>query len=262
MAQDWFKTWFDSPYYSILYKNRNDSEARLFIANLLDYLHPSPGTSVLDLACGSGRHAKHLHESGLKVRGLDISQKRIAEAQIYSKESLNFSVHDMRVPFPLDQIEIILNLFTSFGYFDDFQENCLTLQNVHKSLVPNGIFVLDYLNLQHTLGRLVASEEKNLGKVRFEIKRKVQKDTIIKDIRVKDGNFVYNYVERVAALSSNDLFEMLTRAGFAPFAAWGDYQGNPFFAESSPRLIIMAKAIKDAKIKYPPFRPCLKRMMA
>jgi cyclopropane fatty-acyl-phospholipid synthase-like methyltransferase len=60
MQAEWYKDWFDSPYYHILYKYRDDSEANGFIDHLLEALNPRPGARILDLACGRGRYSRHI----------------------------------------------------------------------------------------------------------------------------------------------------------------------------------------------------------
>ena len=60
-SNNWFATWFDSPYYHILYKERNYREAQVFMDNLTHYLNLPEGATVLDLACGKGRHAIYLN---------------------------------------------------------------------------------------------------------------------------------------------------------------------------------------------------------
>src|SRR5688572_6448534 len=95
----WFKDWFNSPYYHLLYGKRDEKEAEMFIHHLIEYLDPARGSKMLDLACGKGRHARILSESGFDVTGLDLSENSIAEAQKYASESLRFAVHDMRTTY-------------------------------------------------------------------------------------------------------------------------------------------------------------------
>ena len=95
----WFKTWFNSPYYHSLYKNRNDEEARNFIDALLYELCPAQGSSMLDVGCGNGRHSKYLAAQGFKVTGFDTASSSIRQAQKFQLPTLTFFRHDMRLPF-------------------------------------------------------------------------------------------------------------------------------------------------------------------
>src|SRR5688500_2509825 len=116
--QEWFSTWFDSPYYHILYNNRDEQEAEQFMDKLLAYLHPKPHEKVLDLACGKGRHSVYLNQKGFDVTGIDLSEQSIAYARQFENERLHFAVHDMREVYQPETFDFILNLFTSFGYFE------------------------------------------------------------------------------------------------------------------------------------------------
>src|ERR1700733_13474105 len=77
IAPDWFREWFDSPYYYKLYFERDDKEAAAFIGRLLDHLRPEPGSLMLDVACGRGRHARILAEKGFDTTGIDLASGSI-----------------------------------------------------------------------------------------------------------------------------------------------------------------------------------------
>jgi len=112
---DWFVSWFDSPYYHVLYKNRDDSEAQQFMTRLTDYINLESGDTILDVACGKGRHAMFLASLGFQVTGMDLSNNSIEFASQFENENLQFLKHDMRKPLDL-QYDAVFNLFTSFGY--------------------------------------------------------------------------------------------------------------------------------------------------
>ena len=143
---NWFASWFDSPHYHILYKNRDFKEAEFFLQNLTEYLKPKPENKILDLACGAGRHSIFLNNLGYNVTGVDLSPNSIKTASESSKERLNFDVHDMREIYKENSFDFVLNMFTSFGYFESDEENVKMLNSVEKTLKPNGTFVLDFFN--------------------------------------------------------------------------------------------------------------------
>lgn len=130
---EWFQHWFDTKYYHILYQDRNDEEAHLFMKNLTSFLDLKEDNKVLDLPCGKGRHSKFLNSLGYDVIGADLSQNSIAFAKQFENDSLHFEVHDMREPFQT-KFDAILNLFTSFGYFDEEQSNIEVLENLKNGL--------------------------------------------------------------------------------------------------------------------------------
>ena len=129
--QEWFKEWFDTKYYHILYQDRNDDEAQLFMQNLLSFIKLKKNDKILDMPCGKGRHAIFLNSLGYDVLGADLSENSIKYAKKYTNKTLHFEVHDMRQPFDT-KFDAIFNLFTSFGYFDDDETNIKVLYNLKK----------------------------------------------------------------------------------------------------------------------------------
>ena len=95
----WFIEWFNSPYYHILYKNRDFNEAEGFINNLIKYLNIDKNSNVIDIACGKGRHSVHLNKLGFNVTGVDISNNSVFEAKKHENNKLKFYIHDIRKVF-------------------------------------------------------------------------------------------------------------------------------------------------------------------
>ena len=120
--QAWYKDWFNSPFYHKLYFERDEKEAAAFISTLIDHLKPGPGSYMLDIACGRGRHSRFLAEKGFNVTGIDISFDSIAFAKKFEKANLEFYQHDMRLPFRVNYFHYAFNFFTSFGYFKTRRE--------------------------------------------------------------------------------------------------------------------------------------------
>lgn len=239
---EWFESWFDSNYYPILYKHRNDKEAQSFIDKLFSYLECSSGARILDLACGRGRHSIYIHSKGYQVTGVDLSPSSIEFASRKAAEGLNFQVADMRyLPFEKD-FDLVVNLFTSFGYFEHQNENNLVIQGVLKSLKNNGLFILDYLNAHTAIERLKSHETMSIDGVHFEINRTYQAPYIIKKIKVTDNDKKRDYVERVMALSEDYFQDLLIKNGFKVKAIFGDYLLKKFDRNSSDRLILVANA--------------------
>ena len=169
---NWFKNWFDSPYYHILYSNRNIKEAELFIDNLVDYLKPKADSQFLDLACGKGRHSIYLNSKKFNVTGIDLSPHSIDHAKQFENDSLHFYVHDMRTPCKENHFDYVVNLFTSFGYFDDEADNYATIDSVCKVLQPNGFFVLDFFNMEKIIPSIIPHEKKTIQGIEFTIEKK------------------------------------------------------------------------------------------
>ncbi len=241
--KEWFESWFDTPYYHILYKNRDHSEAELFIRNLFGELNTSVGSKVLDLACGKGRHAIFVNSLGYDTTGVDLSQESIEKAKLSASDSLHFFQHDMREPIQNTKFDLVLNLFTSFGYFEDKSHNEKMLTSIHTYLEDNGRLVIDFFNAEKVLSELVVSENKSIDGILFEISKTVENGAIVKDIRFEDEGEEFHFQERVQALSISDFEVMLERTNFEIEASYGSYDLTDYNSDSE-RLIIVAKKVK------------------
>lgn len=243
MKNNWFEDWFNSPYYHLLYKNRNDDEAKLFMDNLLNFIKPIPNWHLVDLCCGKGRHSMYLNEQGFDVTGLDLSENSIKEASRSSSDSLSFYVHDMRKEKPGLKAQMVLNLFTSFGYFDTIEEHEEVFQSVYKMLNYKGVFILDYLNSDFVTKDFPLNEQKEEGGVTFNINKQVSEGFIEKNIQFEDLGKSYSFQERVRAFTQKDFIKMFESNGFKLIRSFGDYELTPFKKDESPRLIMVAQKV-------------------
>ncbi len=240
--KEWFGEWFDSPYYHILYKHRDHDEARDFIERVINLLTLKPNHKILDLACGKGRHSIYLNKKGFDVVGCDLSEQNIAHAKKYENERLHFEVHDMREPFASAYFDIVLNLFTSFGYFESKEEHQLAIACIAKALKPGGRFLLDFLNPFTVIHHLKPEEVKVLEGIEFHITKNLSPDDyIVKDIKFEIDQKQYHYQERVKALRRVDFLEYFKQAGLNVEHLYGDYLLNPYQAETSERMIFLVK---------------------
>ena len=238
--ETWFSSWFDTPYYHILYKERNDREAQLFMDNLTHYLNLPEKAKVLDLCCGKGRHAIYLNQLGFDVIGADLSENSIAEASAFSNESLHFKVHDMREEFE-EKYDAIFNLFTSFGYFENDDDNLVTLKAIKNSLTDYGFAVIDFMNVHQVIESLVPEEVKTVDGIDFHLKRYVADGHIFKEIDFEDQGKKYHFTEKVKALTLQDFEAMMEEAGIYLLDIFGDYKLKKFHKTESERLIMIFK---------------------
>ncbi|MEG2101646.1 class I SAM-dependent methyltransferase [Flavobacterium sp. FlaQc-28] len=239
-TENWFSSWFDTPYYHILYKDRNYREAQVFMDNLTHYLNLPEKAKVLDLACGKGRHSIYLNQLGYNVLGADLSENSIAEANKNSNESLHFKVHDMREPFE-EKFDAIFNLFTSFGYFESDDDNLTTLKAIKESLSEYGFAVIDFMNVNQVIETLVPEEVKTVDGIDFHIKRYVEDGHIFKEIDFEDQGRKYHFTEKVKALTLKDFQDLMDEAGIFLLDIFGDYKLKKFHKTESERLIMIFK---------------------
>src|SRR5690348_8778881 len=180
--KEWYKSWFNSPFYHKLYFERDEKEAKAFILRLLDYLKPKPESRVLDVACGRGRHSKFLAAQGFDVTGIDLSPDAIEFAKQFEKENLHFYLHDMRLPAWINYFDYAFNFFTSFGYFATRREHDDAVYMISKSLKPSGTALFDYLNVHYVEEHLVHEETKMAGETSYAINRWMDEDHFYKKI--------------------------------------------------------------------------------
>ena len=239
---EWFASWFDSDHYHALYAHRDDREAAGFIDRLISRGHLGAGVSVLDLGCGTGRHAKYLASRGFDVTGLDLSAESLRRAKTHEGPTLRFVRQDMRQPFGTNTFDRVLSLFTSFGYFDDPADHVTVLHNIATALRPGGMVVLDYLNSVYVDRHLRADDVSRHGAVMYRVSRWTDADHIFKRIGIKDGasRMPLEYTERVAKLTVEDFRFMFAVCDMRIVATYGDYGLTPFDPQTSPRLILVA----------------------
>lgn len=239
-TENWYSSWFDTPYYHILYKDRNYREAQVFMDNLTHYLNLPENATVLDLACGKGRHSIYLNQLGFTVLGADLSENSIAEANKNTNETLQFKVHDMREPFE-EKFDAIFNLFTSFGYFENDEDNLTTLKAIKESLSEYGFAVIDFMNVAQVLETLIPEETKRVEDIDFHIKRYLKEGHIYKEIDFEDKGQKFHFTEKVKALTLKDFEELMEEAGIYLLDIFGDYKLKKFHKTDSERLIMIFK---------------------
>jgi SAM-dependent methyltransferase len=239
-TKDWFTDWFNTPYYHTLYKDRDDTEAELFMKNITAFLSLTKETHILDLPCGKGRHAVFLNSLGYKVTGGDLAENSIIAAKEFENATLNFKVHDMRAAFK-NKYDAIFNLFTSFGYFEEDKEDLLILKNIKNGLKENGVFVFDFLNAEKVKLNLIKEEIKIVDGISFHIKREITDGFIIKNISFFADDKQHSFTERVKYLDIDRMKYYLLKAGFTLTNVFGDYELNDYHATTSNRLILIAQ---------------------
>jgi SAM-dependent methyltransferase len=238
---NWFENWFDTLYYHLLYHKRDEGEAAKFIDALVNYLKPNKEAHFLDLACGKGRHSIYLNKKGFQVTGLDLSHNSIKEAKKNQSDTLKFMEHDMRHPLGHLKFDFILNLFTSFGYFETLEDDVKVIKNVKKSLFPDGIFVLDYFNIKKNELVIEGNYTKIVDDIKFDIDKKIVDDKIIKKINVSHQGQIHSFVEQVRIYNLPQFKQILSNEGLTLMHAFGNYKLEPFNETNSERLILIAK---------------------
>ncbi|MBK8737602.1 MAG: class I SAM-dependent methyltransferase [Saprospiraceae bacterium] len=238
---EWYKDWFDTEYYNLLYSHRNFDEAREFVENITNYLKLYPMSKVLDLACGEGRHSLVFYNLGMDVVGVDISQSKISKALLYQNDYLNFYTSDMRDKYRYNYFDLVVNLFTSFGYFNCDKMETKIAKSIFTNLKPNGYFLIDYLNTSRITGLVDEQEEKVIDNVEFKITKFVKGNWIVKEIIVCEGNKCRIFEEHVKLYSMDELKRLFEQVGLKFQKAFGNYKMSDYLESESERMILLFK---------------------
>ena len=234
---DWFEEWFGEDYLRI-YQHRDEEEAELAIELIAQHVKTAKVRAVLDLACGAGRHSKILCERWWTV-GLDLSAALLRVARRESPDA-PFVRADMReLPFADESFDLVVNLFTSFGYFEDDSEHVRVLKCLHSVISSGGTLVIDFLNAHEVRAGLVPYDERVENGITIEQSRTISPDRRFVEKTIKLRERGREYVERVRLFSAGDLVRMLEAAGFQVVARAGDYSGAEW-SEESPRTILFS----------------------
>lgn len=238
---EWFAEWFDTPFYHILYKSRGQNEAQRFIDNLSKKLNFQTSWQYCDMACGKGRHAIYLNSKGFDVVGLDLSPNNIWHAQASENERLQFQEHDIREVFRPAFFDVMLNLFTSFGYFENQEENQKAVVAMARNIKSDGTLVLDYMNSRKAIEGFNSHYEKTVDNITFNINKRIEFGYIFKNISFKNEGDQHQYEERVKLLFLEDFKHFFEKAGLTLTEVYGDYDLNPYEDLVSDRMIMVCK---------------------
>ena len=234
---EWFEEWFGEEYLQ-LYPHRNDAEAERAVELIRRTVRLQPGWRVLDVACGAGRHARAFDAAGAQCIGVDLSRTLLRLARRVTAAPLVRA--DMReLPIRPGSMDLTVNLFTSFGYFDQDAEHTAALNEMIATVRPGGWFVIDFLNPAAVRRQLVAEESLDLAGSTVRVSRSVSPDWryVGKRIRAGQGR---SYRERVRLFEPEQMSDMLEAGGVAVRFRFGDYDATPLVS-NSPRTILMGQ---------------------
>ena len=189
--------------------------------------------AVLDVQCGFGRHADAFSKKGFDVVGIDISEKFLNLAKEKTSKEIKYIKKDVLHPFDLEKFDLIVNLFTSFGYFSDAQ-NKKMLENIYESLKDDGVFVLEVPNLMFF---------KNSAKAHGT---KINEDlyqTSYGMIDLKQNLLHFRYVEdsRIKLYSIDELSKLFDTVGLKINSSFGDYMDTSITEKTKKNIFFLTK---------------------
>ena len=234
---EWFEEWFGEEYLR-LYPHRDDTEAAQAVDLIVRTVPFQPGWRVLDVACGAGRHALAFHAAGARCTGVDLSMTLLRLARKVTSTPLVRA--DMRqLPIRTGSMDLTVNLFTSFGYFEQDTEHTAALGEMIATVRPGGWFVIDFLNPAAVRRQLVPEETLEVAGSTVRVSRSVSPDGryVCKSIRGAEGR---HFRERVRLFEPEQMAAMLATAGVTVRFRFGDYDATPL-TSSSPRTILVGQ---------------------
>ena len=240
---EWYKNWFNSEDYLKVYRHRDQKEASELVQLVINNIDVSKVKTILDMAAGSGRHALIFAKEGFDVTAVDLSENLLSIGKKSAEDEnleIEFVHSDIRQFNPNIKYHLILNLFTSMGYFEKDEENYFILSKAYKLLENNGYFVLDYFNRNFVENNLEPSTVDEFDGRVITQNRFIEGERIIKEITIDNKGKINKYFESVRMFSKDELINMLQKLGFRIIRTFGDFKGQSFELESSPRIIIIA----------------------
>ncbi len=250
----WFKKWFGTKDYLELYKHRNSSDASKIAGLITHTLKLPKGSKVLDVACGNGRHSLIFAAKGYDVLGIDLSAFLIGEANKKlrtdyrkQKDHLRFEIRDMRNITHINEFDLAVNLFSSFGYFEKDSENFKVFESIARALKPGGYFFFDYLN-ETTLKKNIVPFDIQVRNHNAIVQvREIRDNAVYKTIYIIRNNpkgnkpVIDEFYEMIKLYSLAEFTKVLSKYGLKVIKSFGDYSGKKYNKNSSERLIILAR---------------------
>lgn len=239
MLDSWYKKSFGYDYLTV-YKHRDFQGAREEVKRMMEWLDLPQGSHILDLCCGMGRHSLALVDYGYKVTGVDLSEVLLQEAR---KADLRSQVQwvqgDMRQVPLKEHFAAVVNLFTSFGYFDEDQENKKVIDEMARLLKPGGKFIIDFLNPEYVKNHLVPYSERQEGLMTIEERRSIEDGFVRKRITICEQDEKREYLEQVRLFSLQQFSTMFRQSGLNLDAVYGNYRGDLYEVGTSQRMIFV-----------------------
>lgn len=239
-ASPWYEKAFRRSYLDV-YAHRSEEAALAEVSWIRDATSMKHGDLVLDLACGSGRHARALASGGLRLVAVDLSMDLLRAAG--RDAHVSYLRADMRsLPLMDGLFDYVVNLFTSFGYFDSDRENALVIEEAARVLRPQGGFLMDFLNAPAVEKGLVPRSSKVVDGRRFDEVRKITsgRRRVEKTVTlIEDGVPTESWKESVRLFDRDEMTSMMRAAGLTVDAAFGGLDGRAW-SPDAPRLVLVA----------------------
>jgi len=240
----WYKDWFESELYLQIYSHRDEKDAEQLLKLILANIDLKQNADIFDCPCGNGRYSIQLARLGYNIFSMDLSNNLLLNfIKNIKNEELKVRIFRgdiLNIPLK-KKFDVILNLFTSFGYFDTDEKNFSFFRQSKYLLKKNGRIVFDYLNPEFVMRNIISEEKQSFGGKEIFIRRRIEDDFVIKEIKFVDSDGSHNYFEKVKLYSHNSLENHFDKIGFRVENTFGNYSGEVFDNQQSNRIIMILK---------------------
>lgn len=230
----------------ILFDEQRHSNAKVELENVVGLLKIQKDERILDLCCGTGRHSLILARQGLDVVGIDRTASFIGKARQKAEQDnlkVDFVVDDMKEFCRPNSFDVVMNLFGSFGYFEDPADDRQVVRNMYASLRPGGRFLIE------TMGKEIAAREfqertwsEHGDSLVLAERKPIQNWSRIQTrwIVIK-GNQRVEHTVSVRSYSALELWSLLSHCGFANVRVYGDLEGRDYDHEAKRLVVVGTK---------------------
>src|SRR6266849_8909573 len=244
---EWWRSWF-GPGYLALYDDYLAERTPVEIDRLEALLALRPPLRILDLPCGQGRHAIELARRGYDITGVDLSPFLLKVAEERARADgirLHWLEGDMRHPIAGERFDVVLNLFTSLGYFADEADDRKVVDAAAAMLVPGGRFLLEVINGERLMARFQEREWFTVGQAAVVERRSLDRTArrMVVERTVTTPNDTEVNLHAIRLYSGRDVAAILKEAGFDRIDLYGDWSGEPFTPESLRVLAVGTKPL-------------------
>jgi SAM-dependent methyltransferase len=241
VEDNWFVDWFNTPFYHDLYRHRDHAEAMKWMHKILEIVPLEKDLPILDVCCGNGRHALCLEKLGYSIFGIDIGVDNIQKAQSNSQFPERWKAGDARdMQWPMS-FQLVTNLFTSFGYFNETSENRKLFLTLLDQVGEGGYMMLDFLNAPKVIQNLIPSEIVQGELTEYCIQRKIHQRQIIKSIDFEYNSHLFSFHEKVYLFDKDDFLEWIQPTSFDLIHHLGDYNANEYQVDSPRSIFVFQK---------------------
>ncbi len=250
--REYGKTWheddeFWEPLTDIMFSEKRWEEIPKDIIDIIQLLDIELGSHILDLCCGVGRHSLELARRGYRVTGVDRTNKYLDIARQKAADdnlNLEFLEGDMRTFSRLDTFDAAINLFTSFGFFEDPEEDKQVVMNVYNSLKPGGVFLMD-MGGKEVIARIFQERdwrEEPDGTLMLQHRTVTKNWSWLENlwIRITPEGKRHEHMVSHRIYSAAEIKKLFEECGFQDVQIFGNFEGTPYDQEAR-RLVVRGR---------------------